>query len=48
MLEATPEEMIAQLEFAREDLVRKKTEMERKIEAFAKRKEGKPQGQQRS
>lgn len=37
MLEATPEEMIAQLESARADLVGKKNEMERKIAAFAER-----------
>ncbi|KAF1851856.1 uncharacterized protein K460DRAFT_270993 [Cucurbitaria berberidis CBS 394.84] len=37
MLEATPDEIIAQLEFARADLVLKKNEMERKIARFKER-----------
>ncbi|CAO2651167.1 Nn.00g094640.m01.CDS01 [Neocucurbitaria sp. VM-36] len=45
ILEATPEEMIAQLESARADLVLKKKEMERKIANFAERSRSKEQGQ---
>lgn len=45
VLEATPDERIAQLEVARNDLVAKKNEMERKIAVFharrAKEEEGK-------
>ncbi|KAJ4369086.1 hypothetical protein N0V83_006169 [Neocucurbitaria cava] len=42
---ATPEEMIAQLEFARADLILKKNEMERKIANFQKRSQSKEHGQ---
>jgi hypothetical protein len=45
ILQATPEERITQLEFARADLVRKKNEMERKIAMFAERRKAKEEGQ---
>ncbi|KAF1962937.1 hypothetical protein CC80DRAFT_398987 [Byssothecium circinans] len=42
--QSTPEEMIAQLEAARTELVVKKTELERKITAFRTRQKEKEQG----
>ena len=39
-MEATPEEMIAQLEAARANLVREKTELEIKIAKFSARRLG--------
>lgn len=44
--QANPEEIIAQLETARADLVLKKTEMERKIANFTERKRAKEQSTQ--
>jgi hypothetical protein len=41
ILEATPEERIAQLEVARADLVLKKNEMERKMNMIAERRRAK-------
>lgn len=45
ILQATPEERIAQLEVARAELVLKKNEMERKIAMFAERRKAKETGQ---
>jgi hypothetical protein len=45
ILEATPEERVAQLEVTRADLVLKKNEMERKIANFAERRRAKKEGQ---
>ena len=39
--QATPEEIISQLEIARDDLVMKKKEMERKIAGFHEKKKAK-------
>ncbi|KAL6711370.1 hypothetical protein ACN47E_005901 [Coniothyrium glycines] len=49
ILQATPEERIAQLEVARADLVRRRNEMQRKIDGFKERvgkeeQEGKKEG----
>ncbi|KAF2257220.1 hypothetical protein BU26DRAFT_558619 [Trematosphaeria pertusa] len=45
MLEATPEEMISQLEVARSELVSKKIELERKIATISARRQEKEQEQ---
>jgi hypothetical protein len=45
VLQATPEERIAQLEFARKDLVKRKIEMELKISQVQERRKAKEQGQ---
>lgn len=45
LLEATPEEKIAQLETTRTELLTKKSELERKITALAARREAKAQRQ---
>lgn len=39
MVEATPDEMVAQLEVARSELVTKKTGLERKLSQLSERKE---------
>ncbi|EUC48231.1 hypothetical protein COCMIDRAFT_87986 [Bipolaris oryzae ATCC 44560] len=45
ILQATPEERIAQLEVTRSDLVLKKNEMERKIAMIVEKRRAKEQGQ---
>ncbi|KAF5853851.1 hypothetical protein GGP41_006623 [Bipolaris sorokiniana] len=45
ILQATPEERIAQLEVTRADLVLKKNEMERKIAMIVEKRRAKEQGQ---
>ncbi|KNG50220.1 hypothetical protein DDE82_006426 [Stemphylium lycopersici] len=45
ILEATPEERIAQLEVTRADLVLKRNEMERKLTMFAEKKRAKELGE---
>ncbi|EUC31709.1 hypothetical protein COCVIDRAFT_23520 [Bipolaris victoriae FI3] len=45
VLQATPEERIAQLEVTRADLVLKKNEMERKIAMIVEKRRAKEQGQ---
>ncbi|PSN69004.1 hypothetical protein BS50DRAFT_632829 [Corynespora cassiicola Philippines] len=44
VLEATPEDMIAQLQVARSELVNKKSELERKIARFTERQQEKERG----
>lgn len=44
MLQATPEEMITQLEVARSELTKKKNELEQKIASFSARRKAKEQG----
>ncbi|OAK98320.1 hypothetical protein IQ06DRAFT_350031 [Phaeosphaeriaceae sp. SRC1lsM3a] len=45
VLQATPEERIAQLEFARSDLVAKRIDLELKIAKFHDKRQAKEQGQ---